>query len=101
MLSMPPAITTEASPIRMSRRANITACRPEPQTLFTVTAPTLTGRPALITAWRAGLAHAGRQHVADERALDFRAVDPRALHRFFHGDRAELGGGETRERALE
>ena len=51
---MPPATSTSASPTRISRRANITACRPEPQTLLSVIAPTETGRPALITAWRAG-----------------------------------------------
>ena len=74
----------------------MTAWRPEPHTLFTVTAPTLTGRPALITAWRAGrLAHARGQHVAHERALDLAGLDARALHRLAHGDRAELGGRET------
>src|SRR5262245_32327605 len=51
---MPPATITRASPRRISRRANITACRPEPQTLFTVIAPVETGRSALITHWRAG-----------------------------------------------
>ena len=48
--SMPPATTTSASPTRSSRRANITAWRPEPQTLLIVMAPALTGRPALIPA---------------------------------------------------
>ena len=51
---MPPATRISASPTRISRRANITACRPEPQTLLIVIAPVLTGRPALIVAWRAG-----------------------------------------------
>src|SRR5690606_14845611 len=51
---MPPAIITCASPTRISRRANIIAWSPEPHTLLIVIAPTLTGRPALITACRAG-----------------------------------------------
>ena len=52
--SIPPATTTSASPIRISRRANITAWRPEPHTLLTVMAPVETGKSALITHWRAG-----------------------------------------------
>src|SRR5262245_1282501 len=51
---MPPATITRASPTRISRRANMTAWRPDPQTLLTVIAPVPTGRSALITHWRAG-----------------------------------------------
>jgi hypothetical protein len=51
---MPPAAITSASPTRISRRANITLCKPEPHTLLMVMAPAETGRPALITHWRAG-----------------------------------------------
>ena len=54
MDSMPPATTTSASPARIACRASITALRPEPQTLFTVNAPTVSGRPAPRAAWRAG-----------------------------------------------
>ncbi|MNE39360.1 hypothetical protein D3C80_1333090 [compost metagenome] len=54
MFSWPPAITTSASPQRMAWVASCRALRPEPQTLFRVSAGTLKGRPALIAAWRAG-----------------------------------------------
>src|SRR2546430_5382295 len=52
--SQPPASTTSAEPARIMSEANITACRPEPHTLFTVTAPTRSGRLANSAACRAG-----------------------------------------------
>ena len=54
MFSMPPATTQCASPRRIMFAACITASRPEPQTLFTVTALTVSPIPALSAAWRAG-----------------------------------------------
>src|SRR5947207_4128512 len=54
MLSCPPATTQSASPALMACAASITAFKPEPQTLFTVSAPTRGSMPALICAWRAG-----------------------------------------------
>jgi len=54
MLSWPPATMQSASPALMAWAASITAFRPEPQTLFTVSAPTCGSMPALIWAWRAG-----------------------------------------------
>ncbi len=54
MLSMPPATTSSASPSRTVLVPKITACRPEPQTLFSVVQGTLSGMPAKIDAWRAG-----------------------------------------------
>ena len=54
MLSWPPAMMMSESPSRIACAASITAFSPEPQTLLMVIAGTLTGRPALMTAWRAG-----------------------------------------------
>ncbi len=54
MFSWPPAITISASPSRIACAASITAFSPEPQTLLIVIAGTSCGRPALMTAWRAG-----------------------------------------------
>src|SRR5260370_35259670 len=55
MLSIPPATTALASPLRISRAARLTALRDDAQTLFTVSAGTLVGRPALMAACRAGI----------------------------------------------
>src|SRR6476661_7934524 len=54
MDSMPPATMTCASPALMAWAASMTALSPEPHTLFTVTALTVAGTPALSIAWRAG-----------------------------------------------
>ena len=51
---MPPATMTSCSPAAMAFRPKTTAFSPEPQTLFTVTAPTAGGIPAAIAACRAG-----------------------------------------------
>ena len=48
--SQPPAIITSASPTRMRSAAIAMAVRPEAQKRFTVTPPTLCGRPASSTA---------------------------------------------------
>ena len=52
--SIPPAMAMSYSPQRMSFAAYITDLSPEPQTLFTVTAPAATGMPAPMPACRAG-----------------------------------------------
>ncbi len=54
MLSNPPANTSELSPALMLWAACITACRPLPHTLLTVTQLVVSGRPAFRAAWRAG-----------------------------------------------
>ena len=46
MLSMPPATMQRCSPARMAVAASMTALREEPQTLLTVNAGVLTGKPA-------------------------------------------------------
>jgi hypothetical protein len=55
MLSTPPAIHRSVSPDLMARPAVATASRPDPQRRFTVTPPTLRGRPASRPAMRATL----------------------------------------------
>jgi hypothetical protein len=52
--SMPPATTTSWSPRRIAWAASDTAFSPDPHTLSMVIAGTVTGRPALRAAWRAG-----------------------------------------------
>src|SRR5436190_9197770 len=52
--SMPPATATAMSPVRMPWSASITAFKPDPQTLFTVSAATWSGSPPRSAAWRAG-----------------------------------------------
>src|SRR6266581_1782601 len=52
--SMPPARRTSAEPARIMSDANMTVWRLEPHTLFTVTAPTRSGRPPKSAACRAG-----------------------------------------------
>ena len=54
MLSMPPAAITSASSSRIACAASATAMRPEPHTLFTVSAACDVGSPAPRPAWRAG-----------------------------------------------
>src|SRR5438552_1671752 len=54
MLSMPPATTTSASPSAITRAPSITASRPDPHTLLTVTQGVVFGSPAYNAAWRAG-----------------------------------------------
>src|SRR5213594_3836761 len=54
MDSMPPATTHCSSPALIAWAASITALRPEPQTLLTVSEGIVPGRPAWIAAWRAG-----------------------------------------------
>src|SRR5579864_7687862 len=51
---MPPATTTSASPERMSSAPRLTAFSALAQTLLTVNAETVAGRPARSAAWRAG-----------------------------------------------
>ncbi|SAL71506.1 hypothetical protein AWB70_07383 [Caballeronia cordobensis] len=43
-----------ASPAMIAFAASITAFRPEPHTLLIVMPGTMSGRPALISDWRAG-----------------------------------------------
>ena len=52
--SMPPATTRCASPSAIDLVPKMSACMPEPHTLPTVTAGTVSGMPALIIACRAG-----------------------------------------------
>ena len=54
MLSMPPATTMAAEPATSASCASIAACMPLPHILLTVTAATLSGRPAPRNACRAG-----------------------------------------------
>ncbi len=54
MDSKPPATIARASPARIAWLASITALRPDPHTLFTVTAGTVAGTPPRIAACRAG-----------------------------------------------
>ena len=53
MFSVPPATTMSSSPASIIWAAMLTQFRPEPQTTLTVTAGVVTGRPALMEAWRA------------------------------------------------
>src|SRR5579864_827951 len=55
MLSVPPASTTRASPSRMARAAQRTACSPEPHAWLTVKAGRSSGTPARWAIWRAVL----------------------------------------------
>src|ERR1700688_337463 len=55
MLSVPPARITRASPRRMARAAQRTACNPEPQAWLTVKAGRSSGTPARWAIWRAVL----------------------------------------------
>ena len=55
MLSTPPAMASCAWPACRARAAWATASRPEPQSRFTVTAGTSTGRPASSALMRATL----------------------------------------------
>ena len=54
MFSMPPATTQWLSPALMDWAAIMMASSPEPQTLLTVLAESVSGSPALSPAWRAG-----------------------------------------------
>ncbi|SAK98495.1 hypothetical protein AWB75_07198 [Caballeronia catudaia] len=47
-------MTMSASPAMIAFAASITAFRPEPQTLLIVMPGTMSGRPALMSDWRAG-----------------------------------------------
>ena len=51
---MPPAMMIEALPVIIVWAPRIMALRLEAQTLFTVVATVLSGRPALRAHWRAG-----------------------------------------------
>jgi hypothetical protein len=102
--SMPPATTMSCSPATMALAPYTTAFRPEPHTLLTVTAPTLSGTPAPIDAWPRGrLPDAGRQHAAHVHLADAAervARDAGARERLLDGDGAQLGRGQRRQRAL-
>ena len=71
MFSIPPAMMISASPKAMALAAMMTVCKLDPQTLFTVTAPTRCGSPAPIAACLAwelaqpGAEHASHQHLVD------------------------------------
>src|SRR5919107_3964684 len=54
MFSMPPAMTTSASPRAISWAAEIMACSPEPHILFSVMPGTSTGRPLFMPPCRPG-----------------------------------------------
>ncbi len=54
MLSWPPATMTSASPALIACAATMAALSEDPQTLFRVKAPTVSGRPPLRAACRAG-----------------------------------------------
>src|SRR5438445_5266972 len=51
---MPPATAISMSPARIAWSASMTAFKPEPQTLLTVSAAMVSGRPPRSAAWRAG-----------------------------------------------
>ncbi len=51
---MPPATMTRSSPARIAWAADMTAWSPEPQTRLTAMAPTFSGTPPPMAAWRAG-----------------------------------------------
>src|SRR5215211_3995653 len=54
MFSMPPAMTTSASPRAISCAAETTAWSPDPHILFRVMPGTSTGRPLFMPTWRPG-----------------------------------------------
>ncbi len=54
MLSNPPATTSALSPALIDWAASMTAWSPDPQTLLTVIALSVSGSPALSPACRAG-----------------------------------------------
>src|SRR5688572_27961669 len=64
MLSVPPASIAWAEPPRMRSAANATACRPDAQNRFTVTAEASTGIPALRLAMRATLSPCSASGIA-------------------------------------
>ena len=89
--SMPPAMTTSASPARISAAASMIALSPEPQTRLMVVALVVSGRPALSAAWRAGAwPRAGLQDLAHEHVVD---LDGRRI------EAGALDGGPDRDAA--
>jgi hypothetical protein len=92
MLSCPPATSTRASPARTACAASITARRPEPHTMLTVSAETPGGTPALSAACRAGAwPSAGLHDVAHDDLLHVVAAHAGAPERLADGDGAEVG----------
>ena len=97
---MPPAAMSLASPARMALSATITACKPEPQTLFTVCAAIDGGSPAFerrLPGRR--LSDARLQHVAHDAVFDFVKRHAAAGEGFFERDGAKRGSGQRRQTA--
>ncbi len=102
MFSWPPAMTISQSPSRMACAASITAFRPEPQTLLMVMAGTPCGRPALMTAWRAGFwPEPAVQHLAEDHLADLVAAQAGALEQLGDDGGAEFGRGRLGQGAAE
>ena len=92
MFSWPPATTMSESPLAIDCAASIAALRPEPQTLLMVIAGIMSGRPALIAAWRAGFwPTPARQHLADDHLGHLLRPHARALEQLPDHVRAEVG----------
>ena len=80
MFSWPPAMTISLSPQATDCAASITAFSPEPQTALIVSAGISCGRPASISAWRAGFwPAAGCQHLAEDHLAHACRIDAAAL----------------------
>ena len=103
MLSAPPATTTSASPHFTACAASITAFRPEPQTLFTVTRRHRLGQPGLDRGLPRGVHAEPRLQDAAEHDLVHlvRPARRRGATRLAHGDRAQLDRGDVLEGAAE
>ena len=96
MFSCPPATTMSASPLAIACAPSIAALRPEPHTLLIVIAGTMSGRPALIAAWRAGFwpmpAVSTWPMMTSETCS---GVDAGALQHLADDVRAQVGGGTS------
>jgi len=80
----------------------MTAFRPEPQTELMVSAGTVTGRPLLMTVWRAGFWPApGGEHLAEDKLADLLAGEPGALEQLDHNRGPQIGRRGLGENAAE
>ena len=102
--SMPPAMTSSASPARISEAASMMAFSPEPHTRLIVVALVVSGRPAWSAAWRAGawpLPACRTWPIRTSSTCDRGRIQPGALDGGPDGDAAERGRRDAAQRTAE
>ena len=95
MFSKPPARTTGASPSRIIWAAWMSAQRPDPHAMLTVTPGRSTGTPARTATWRPGFGPSPAWRAQPKIAASTLAAGSPAAQEAGRGRDAEVDGGDV------